>query len=381
MADHMVTSFKKIYSFLWKQVKRLQKKEQKIYKEMLQNKPESVQLSDDGKLYPWDETFLKSHFRKNILGVDDLKISKRFTLKETLPRVLHLYEQFFAISFQRDNQYSWWSKDVSLYRVSDERTSELLGYVFFDLIERDGKNEQQKHITLVPGIRDDCNLPCLNVSVVVSDFQKSESGSVQLELHEIKSLIHEIGHAIHSCYGATDFVQQSGTQVARDFVELPAQIFEQWLEEPEVLRQLSLNHETGKSLSNKEIKNIVKAQKYVAVSQMLKQTFISLLMIELYKQEDKDPHEVAQELYKKVYPYLVCDPDYFIECNIDHFVSYGPSYYSYVWTKVLAEKLFKKIKKRGILERSVGKQFSKHILAPGGSGDYHSMIQAFKKSI
>lgn len=381
MTDHMVTSFKKIQSFLWKQVGRLQNKEQKIYEEMLKNKPASIELSHDGKLYPWDETFLKSHFRKNILHVDDQKISEYFSLAETLPRVLHLYEQFFAISFEKDEQYSWWSKDILLYRVSDERTRELLGYVFFDLLDRDGKNDEQKHITLVPGIRDDCNLPCLNVSVVVSDFNKSDTGSIQLQLHEIKSLIHEVGHAVHSCYGSTDFVQHSGTQVARDFVELPSQIFEQWLEEPEVLKQLSSHRETGKPLSNTDIKRIVKAEKYVSVSQLLKQTFISLLMIDLYKNEDKDPHEVAQELYRKVYPHLVCDPHYFIECNIEHFVSYGPSYYSYVWTKILAEKLFKKIKKRGILERSVGRQFSKHILAPGGSGDYHSMIQAFKKSI
>ena len=63
----------------------------------------------------------------------------------------------------------------------------------------------------------------------------------------------------------------------------------------------------------------------------------------MYKNEDQDPHDIAQKLYKEIYPYLVHDPDYFIECNIEHFVSYGPSYYSYVWTKILAEKLFKKI--------------------------------------
>lgn len=381
MADHMVTDLKKIEMFLWRQVKQLQAKEQKMYKVMLKDKPESVKLSSDGKLYPWDETFLKSHFRKNVLGVDDQKVAEYFDLDRALPGILHLYEQFFSVSFQKDEQYSWWAKDVTLYRVSNERTKELLGYVFFDLFDRNGKNEDQKHITLVPGIRDDCDLPCLNVSVVVSDFNKPTSGATLLKLHEVKTLIHEVGHAIHACWGSTDFVQQSGTQVARDFVELPSQIFEQWLEEPEVLKQIGCHYQTGRPISNKLIKRIIRAQKYIAVSQLLKQTFVSLLMIELYKNEGKDPHQVSQDVFRKVYPHLVCDPDYFIECNIEHFVSYGPSYYSYVWTKVLAEKLFKKIKKRGILERSVGKQFAKHILSPGGSGDYHQMVQAFKKSI
>jgi thimet oligopeptidase len=381
IVDHAITDLKKVESFLWQQVNRLQAQEEKIYKKMLKHKPESVTLSDDGKLYPWDETFLKAYFRKNILDVDDLKIARYFSAEKTVQKILHLYEQFFSISFHKETEYSWWAQDISLYRVTDQMTKELIGYVFFDLYNREGKHQEQKHITLLPGIRDDCNLPCASISVVVCDFDSSKSNQTGLELHEVKSLIHEIGHAVHACYGSTDFAEQSGTQVARDFVELPAQIFEAWLEEPAILKRLSSHIETGEILSDQEIKKIIQAQKYVAISQLLKQTFIALLMIELYKNEDQNPHHVAQELYKRVYPYLVSDPDYFIECNIEHFISYGPSYYSYVWTKILAEKLFKKIKKRGILHSSVGRQFSKHILMPGASGNYQSMIRAFTESI
>ena len=377
----MLQDLEQVEKLLWENVEKLQEKEHRMYEEMLQYQPKSVQLTEDDQLKPWDETFVKSYFRRKVLGVKDKRIARYFPLQKVLPKIIHLYEQFFSLSFEEEDRYSWWADDVVLYRVSDEQTKELLGYVFFDLLYRNGKYEEQKHITLVPGIRDDCDLPCSSISVVVSDYRKPCSGDVQLMIDDVRTLIHEIGHAVHACFGATKFAQLSGTQVARDFVEMPSQIFEFWLEDPDILQSISSHTQTGAPLSRKHINKIVKAEEYVSVSQLLKQCYISLLMIELYKQGDRDPHEVAKEVYQKVYPYLAYDPDQYIECNVDHFASYGPSYYSYVWTKILAENLFKKIEKRGILNRSVGRKFSQHILSPGGSGDYHLMIQNFVDSI
>jgi Zn-dependent oligopeptidase len=375
--DNMLQDVGEVKTFLYDVIQSLQPESDKIYREMLVRKPASVEISSSDKIYWWDETFLKSYFRKNMLAVDDQAIAEYFSLEKTLPKVLHLYEQFFSISFQRDQQYAWWSDDVVLYRVSNERTNELIGYVFFDLLERDGKAQEQKHITLVPGIRDDCNLPCLSVSAVVTDYHKKSDGNVLLELHEVASLIHEIGHAVHACFGSTEFAEISGTQCARDFVEMPSQMFELWLDEPEVLREISSHYQTGKPLSHDKIKAIVKAQKHVKISQLLKHSFISLLMIELYEQGDRDPHEVARAVHAKVFPLIEYDPDYYIECNLAHFATYGPGYYSYVYTSMLSEKLFKKIKKTGILKESTGKKFSDYILAPGGGGNYHEMIYNF----
>ena len=377
MKDHMLQDVGQVKKFLYDLIASLQSQEREMYKEMLLKKPVSVKLTAKGQLHWWDETFVKSHFRKNILGVHDQKLAEYFPLKKVLPRVLHLYEQFFSISFQLDEKHGWWAEDLLLYRVSNERTKELLGYIFFDLLQRDGKTEEQKHITLVPGIRDDCNLPCLSISAVVADYHKLPHGEALLKLHEVSSLIHEVGHAVHACFGSTEFAQISGTQVARDFVELPSQMFELWLEQPQVLRQISSHYQTGDVLSHANINGIVKAQKYVKVSQLLKHCFISLLMIELYEQEGQDPHQIARAVHEKVFSSIEYDPDYYIECNLAHFASYGPSYYSYVYTQMLSEKLFKKIKKRGILNASVGNKFSEHILAPGGAGDYHSMINRF----
>lgn len=377
--SHVVKEVDKVEEFLWKMVDSLQNKEYEMYGQMLLEAPDSVYLTDQEQLYPWDETYLKAYFRKQVLGVDDEKISHYFPLQETLSRLLHLYEQFFSISFELDDRHSWWADDVLLYRVSNERNKELLGYVFFDLFHRDGKHEEQKHITMVPGIRDDCNLPCLSVSAVITDF--TGGNKTLLELHDVTSLLHEIGHAVHACFGSTKFTQVSGTQVARDFVELPSQYFELWLDDLDILKRISGHYRTGNSLSDKKARAIIQAQKYVRVSQGLKQSFIALLMIELYKNEDRNPHDVAGELYQKIYPYIQYDPDYYVECSIPHFASYGPAYYSYVWTRNLAEKMFKKVRKKGILERSIGKKFSKYILGPGGSGDYRSMVESFLDEI
>lgn len=385
LSDQMLQNPKKVEKFLWQTVEDLQKYDDRDFARLIEFLPPSVFLSKDKRLKPWDEAFVKSTYRKKHFLVNDYNLAEYFPLDHVLQKMLQIFSSFFYVEFKKEDvaPEQLWGPDVLCYRVYSLSNQMPIGYLFLDLYKHSYKKIQEPcHFMFIPTIKDDCSIRCVGASVMVANFTQQQSDKpTLLEFSEVTSLFHELGHALHALFGAACFVDYSGTQVVKDFVEVPSQMLEYWLEDPMVLQNISKHYQTGRPLSKELIEQILAAQRFGSAGRMLKQAFLGLVSLYAYKEGHKeDLHKIVEKLYKKVFKNLVYEPDHFFEYSFAHLANYGVSYYTYIWSRTIAADLFSYIQLRGgILNSEVGKEYVKEILSHGGFLNPWYMLKKFLK--
>ena len=379
-ADQMAKTPKRVEQFLWDMVHTLRKQDEHDFMLLTKKLSESVELTKDKKMKPWDEAFIKSYYRKYHFNVNDHDIAQYFPLEHTLDALLDQFKKFFHIDFEQQECENLWAQDVICYRVRSMNNQGILGYLFLDLYQREHKQvTEPQYVTLIPTISDDCNIACVGASVMMANLtQSTEEKPTLLDLHDVKLLFHELGHAIHALFGATPFVDVSGTNVVKDFIEAPSQMLEFWLDEPEVLQAISSHYQTGHSLQKDTIEQILAAQAFGESGRVLKQLLLALVGLHLFKAGyDKDIHKIVGKLYKKVFRTIAYEPAHYFELGFSHLANYAASYYMYVWSRVIAADLFHHIKEKGLSNHQVAQKYIKYILSPGGLRDPNKMLKNF----
>ena len=373
----MIGSVQRAQDFIEDMVTQTNKIVAQEFKKLTKQLPASVTLSPSGKLEPWDEAFVRSAYRKKNYDIDAQAVAQYFPVNHVIMQLQKQFGQFFALSFDPVSSDGLWHKDLICLRVRLLKTSEIIGYLVFDLYARPGKSEQAYQISVIPTIEDDCNLACSGLSTIVTNFVKAAPGKeTMLEFHDVKTLFHEFGHALHELFGATEFVDIAGSNGPRDFLETPSQLLEMWMDNPMMIKQFSQHYETKKHLSDEMIKKIIAAEKFGRASLLQRQCLLSLISLDFGRAHgDVNPHAITGELYKKVRIDVEYNPQDYFETGFEHLITYGSHYYGYVWSQVLAAGLFEYVTKYGITDAQVGRKLHESLLAHGGSQDPHQMIE------
>lgn len=373
----MIGSVQRAKDFIYDIVEHANKIVRKEFDQLIYQLPASVMLSSSGKLQPWDEAFVKATYRKKHYDIDATAVAEYFPISHVLHQLQKQFGQFFALAFDQIPNEGLWHKDLICLQVRMLKTSEIIGYLVFDLYARPGKSEQAGEINIIPTIQDDCHLACSGLSTIATNFIKAPEGKeTLLEFYDVKLLLHEFGHALHELFGATEFVDFAGTKGPRDFLEVPSQLFEMWMDNSMMVKLFSQHYMTKQQLSDEMITKILAAEKFGRASLLQRQCLLSLISLELGCSDgSKNPHEIVEGLYKSVR----CDVEYnsqdYFETSFEHLVSYGSHYYGYVWSQVLAAGLFEYVCKYGITSSKVGHQLYESLLAHGGSQDPHTLIE------
>lgn len=352
------------------------------FKELTAHLPASVSLSASGKLQPWDEAFVRSAYRKSKFGLDEAIIAQYFPLDHVLLQLKKQFGQFFTLSFEEVSCENLWHKDLICLRVRFLRTNKIIGYIVFDLFARSGKSDQASQMSIIPTIEDDCNLACSGLSTIITNFNKASQGKpTLLEFHDVKILLHEFGHALQELFGATEFVDFAGSNGPRDFIEVPSQLIEMWMDHPMMVQRFSQHYLTKQPLPNSVIDKIIAADKFGRASMLSRQCLLSLISLELGRADTKiNPHELVEKLYKKVRIDIEYCPEDRFETGFEHLVTYGSHYYGYVWSQVLAAGLFDYVVQNGITNYRVGQKLYDSLLAHGGSQDQQKLVELLQGS-
>lgn len=332
---------------------------------------------------PYNANFLWNQYEKNQFNVDNHAISHYFPLNQTIDKLLQVYETFFGITFKRYQlkNESWaWSDDLIGLEVFDTETQKKLGTIIIDIYVRDNKYNHACMCPILPGIQN-AQEP---LSVFVCNFQKSTSQAPTLmKISEVRTFFHEFGHALHHTFGVTRFASHSGTNTSLDFVEIPSQLFEQWLIEPSILKTISSHFETQQQLPDEHIQSILKSHYFGNAITYQKQLALSKLSLGMYTTNIESSNKLSiNQLKNKIQDETISLsvlPDYDrYECSFGHLAGYGSRYYSYQWSIVRALDIFKYIKENnGILNESIGKRLRECILSKGDSEEYKKIIEDF----
>lgn len=295
-----------------------------------------------------------------------------------------------------------WDPCVRKLAVIDESEG-VVGWIYMDLFARDAKPGGAAHFTVrcsrrmadselaereVEGLpplavdgmhlRGRSGLYQLPVVVLMCDFSVPMDGVPSLlNWHEVETLFHEMGHAMHSMIGRTDYHNVSGTRCATDFVELPSILMEYFAASSPVLATYSRHYSTGLPLDFSNLQAQIQAQSPVPALETHSQILMAALD-QAYHSSRGDSISTTSELVRlqKELGGIQAAPNTAWQTQFGHLFGYGASYYSYLFDRAIASQVWKKVFARDPLNREMGERYKREILRHGGSKDPWHMLAA-----
>lgn len=381
LADQMVGSSKKASHFIDDLLATAQTKIAHDIELLKNNLPIGVTLDEHGLIKPWDLGFIVSEYKKNHYALDERVVAEYFPMESTIDALLDIYRKFLSIDFVVQSIQGLWHSDVQLISVYTQDRSKLIGYLLLDMYPRPNKYSHAAHLGVVPALQaTDGQKASIGVGLVMANFPPStQERPSLLKRSDVQTFFHEFGHALHYMLGATKIASYAGTNVKRDFVELPSQMLEEWLYDPIILKMVSKHYKTQEPLSDELITSIVSLKQLATglVFVQRQSIFSKLALAYFAPGEDKDPYQIWNAICKENMKGIAFDLESHFYCSFGHLTGYGAKYYGYLWSKVFALDLFDTIKKHGLLDPVIGKRYVDYILAYGGSKDPNELLRMF----
>lgn len=380
--DEMAQTTQDVEQFLATLTKESIEKAQDEIENMLSYKPKDVILVK-AKIKPWDFLWLKTNYKKYGLNCSSDWLSQYFPFEYTFKELLKFIENFFGLEFKFMPKAKFWDKTVHSFEVHQD--GKLKGYLIFDLYIRKNKYRYTLEKPIIPSsIQKNYTTVKWNngVTVVVSSLLSQwQNNTSLLDLNEVVTLAHEIGHALHTLMGAQELISQSGTAIERDFVEAPGQMLEKWVLNENVLSQLSNHYKTGEKLTPQEIRVVQKAHSFDEYDGVLEQVVYARLSLELFLEgKSKNIPKIFKKIFTQTRPYLLFDDNNHSYASFDHLVAYGSRYYCYLWSDRFAKKIYNKLAKEALQKNSIngiGKEYLQKVIMPGGSLSPWSLLSNF----
>jgi peptidyl-dipeptidase Dcp len=340
-----------------------------------------IQEGGNFALAPWDWRFYAEKLRKTQYDLDEAEIMPYLELDRMIEAAFYTAGRLFGLSFVRCDDVPVYHPDVRVWEVTKD--GKHVGLFYGDYYARSSKRGG----AWMSSFRDQENLdrPISPLIVNNCNFPKPAPGRpALLSFDEAKTLFHEFGHALHGLLSNVRFPRLSGTHVAQDFVELPSQIFEHWLEEPQVLERFAIHVETGRPMPEALLEKLIAARNFnqgFATVEFLGSAFMDMDFHALQHPEDIDAAAYERATIEKIgMPAEIAmrhRPAHFLHIFAGD--GYAAGYYSYMWAEVLDADGFKAFSEAGdAFDPATAKRLYEQIYSPGGTQDYAQAYRAFR---
>ncbi|MCF7900369.1 Zn-dependent oligopeptidase [Candidatus Babeliales bacterium] len=378
LADQMIKTPERAWKLQRDLLPVTKAKADKEIKHFLSDLPEGVALTKEGKVFPWDLGYITNYFKKKHYDVDELVIAEYFPMQQTVDGLFKIYQKFFNLEFKTINNPEAWHKDVQLVEIK-RKNGTLLGYVFMDMFPRDNKFNHAAKFSALPARKSADGLYTPAVCTVVCNFTEPTANKPSLlKYDEVNVFFHEFGHALHYLLGGTDLASQAGTNVKSDFLELPSQMLENWMEDKAILKMLSKHYKTNEPLSDELIDKKLSLLKLSTGIFESRQIWLGMVALEIFESgENKDSDAIVKKYAQETFDYMVFDNEGHFQYSFGHLTGYGAKYYGYLWSRVIACDIFAEIEKEGLLNPEAGARYSAALLEPGGSKNPNDMVHEY----
>ncbi|MDX9945763.1 MAG: M3 family metallopeptidase [Bacteroidales bacterium] len=334
------------------------------------------------KLEPWDWWYYTEKIKKEKYALDDELTRPYFRIENVIDGMFHVANRLYNLNFTQRTDIPKYHPDVVTYEVT--RDNEHIGVLMIDNYPRSSKRGGAWCGAYRGQNRDrDGNMIHPVVTMVTNSTPPGDGKPSLLTPYEASTLFHEFGHALHQLLSNSTYPGVSGTSVARDFVELPSQIMEHWVLEPEVLKVYALHYQTGEVIPSELIEKLENAGKFNMGFETVE--FLAAALLDMEFHIMSEPAEVnVREFEKKVLDKYGLIPEIKPRYRSTYFnhiwnSGYAAGYYSYYWSEMLDADAFQAFRETGdIFSREVASRFENEILSKGGSRDPLEMYIAFR---
>lgn len=332
-------------------------------------------------IMPWDYSYYAEQLRRSQYDFNEEELRPYFELDSVIGGVFSLATRLYGLQFEPMEGVDTYHPDVKVYKVTDSADGSTLGALYADFFPRAGRKSPGAWMTEFREA-DGTVRPLVNI---VMNFTKPTADTPSLLVpSEVNTLLHEFGHALHALLTRAGYQSLAGTNVYRDFVELPSQFNENYLTEPEFLAGFARHYLTGEPLPEALLQRMVAARQFGAAYACYRQLGFGYL--DMAWHSITDPEEVSgnpAEFERRAMAPVQVLPTVegsMVSPQFSHIFSggYAAGYYSYKWAEVLDADAFSLFREKGIFNADVAASFRHCILERGGTEHPARLYERFR---
>ncbi len=380
LQENMAKDADRVYAFLeqiWKPALAKAKEEARELQAMIEKE------GGDFKLRPWDWWFYAEKVKKAKYDLDDSTLRPYFKLENVRQGAFEVANKLWGITFHELEDMPKYHQDVRVLEVRDADGSHI-GILYVDYFPRASKQGG----AWMNAYREQFRVNGKDIRPVivnVGNFTKPTADTPSLiSFDHALTLFHELGHALHGLLSDCTYEKLSGTNVSRDFVELPSQIMENWASAPEVIKSYARHYETGEPIPDELLEKIKKSSHFnqgFATVEYLASSFLDMDWHTLSQAKEMDCAEFEIASMEKIGLIPEIIPRW-RSTYFGHIFAggYSSGYYSYIWAEVLDSDAFEAFKETGLFDRETAHSFRENILERGGTEDPMILYLRFRGS-
>ena len=321
------------------------------------------------KLASWDWWYYAEKVKKEKYALDDAMLRPYFKMENVRKGAFDVSEKLYGIKFIQRHDIQGYHPDVEVFEVQ-ETDGKHLGIFYSDYYPRDSKRSGAWSSSFRSQSNIDGNFITPLVFNVGNFSRPTADKPSLMNVDEVLTLFHELGHALNSLFGNTTYSGSRGTP--RDFVELPSQVMENWAMAPEVLKMYAIHYETGETIPQELITKLENAKLFnqgFETVEYLAASFLDMDWHILTNSTEPDAAEFEKKSLDKIGLIGEIEPRY-CSTNFGHIFSsggYASGYYSYIWAAVLDADAFQAFEETDLFNKKLADSFRKNVLSRGST--------------
>lgn len=361
-----------------------------LNEQLAKDKPQAIKELEELKTFSgltdfqqWDFAYYAEKLKQERYQIDDLILKPYLALDKAVEGMFAVAHKLYGLHFTLTDEVEKYHPEVQTYKVTDENGN-YLALFYTDFFPRAGKRNGAWMTSYKEQYRDEQgNDSRPHISIVCNFTRPTDTAPSLLTFNELTTLFHEFGHALHGMLSKVTYPSLSGTNVARDFVELPSQLMENWCYEEETLRLFATHYQTGEPLPIEWVKKVKAVEDFMKGILNVRQLNFGFLDMEwhtyphLERLENVRTFEQTVTKATQLYPPI---DEMCISPAFSHIFSggYAAGYYSYKWSEALEEDALEIFKEAGFFNKAVATRFRKEILERGSSEKESILYKRFR---
>lgn len=319
----------------------------------------------------WDRSYYIGRVKAKEFEIDAREISQYLPLSACLNGFAEIISSAFGVTMRmvEPEPGEAWHAEVQKVQLTNER-GEVLGHIFLDLYPRAGKYAHAAHFCIRCGRSLGINEPYQTpIVALVCNFRRSAQGeSPLLTFAEYETVLHELGHSMHSILSRTKYQHLSGTRVATDLVEVPSHVFENFAWDPRVLSRVARHHRTGEQMPTRMLRALCASRNGFMATDIQAQVLFSAMDLSYHGPDP--PIGSTSAVLEKLQTQLTAfqaDSGVPVQALFQHFVGYGAGYYSYLFARVISAQIWSSLFHEDPYSRQAGLRLQNEMLRHGAA--------------
>jgi peptidyl-dipeptidase Dcp len=376
LAERMAKTSEAVYELLtqvWNPALAKAKEEAAMYQK----------AAGKNKLEPWDWRYYTEKIRKEKYDLNEDSLRPYFSLPNVQEGAFMVANKLYGLSFKQNKDIPVYDKDAVAYEVIDN--DKVIGILYLDYYTRPSKSSgawmtefrgqyrKQNGENVIPVI-----------SIVLNCPNPVGEAPSLLNFDETETFFHEFGHALHGLLSNCQYKSLAGTNVPRDFVELPSQVMENWANHPDVMKMYAKHYITGEIIPQKWIDKIEKAGNYgqgFINTELIAASLLDMDYHTLTNADNINPLDFEAKTMEKygLIPEIISryKSPYFKHIFTSA-MGYSAGYYAYTWSAVLDADAFEAFKENGLFDPKTALAFRKNVLERGNTEDLMTLYIKFR---